>query len=497
MADNTLLWAEKYEPKTINDLIVNKPIIQKIKLWLESFNKNNYCNIVKQNETFDTTINTSSFASTIIITGPRGCGKNTSIKILLNEYNYDVKILSSSNVKNQKVIDDIITSYERRKKMANLFNNIKNGLALIIDDTETINLTNEKNSLLDLCKSDDGELQLSKQKIPIIFIANTQKGKLIANIQKLCTTYEFLQPTKIDMTNIMIKIMTNEDMKVANQKIIDIIIEYSQYDIRRMIYILQDLKSTFLNKKNIIITQEDIEQFHNNFQKKDVEISLFDATKYLLNNYKSINQCMNLYEVNKVTLPLAMHENYYRKLFAASKYLNLTKTNPDKLLLMQLDIAKKITNASSLGDNIETNIYIDQNWINQNIHGLYTVADISYIMNSNIESLISTETPQQKKMIKESDFEICHSLDLHKTSLKNINKKQINILKSYIPNKTLIDILYINKIIYDLIKNEKYKEAYNLCNDYGIDIKTLEIIIKIDKTSDKLNIKTKNKKQYC
>ena len=41
------------------------------------------------------------------------------------------------------------------------------------------------------------------------------------------------------------------------------------------------------------------------------------------------------------------------------------------------------------------------------------------------------------------------------------------------------------------------KEAYQLCKDYPIDIKHLEIIIKIDKTNNKLIMTPKTKKLFC
>jgi DNA polymerase III delta prime subunit len=475
--DLDTLWIQKYEPKTMEDLTINKPVIIRIKKWLETF------------------ASRSDNSNSIMIFGPHGCGKNISLKILLKTMNYDVKLLSSSNVKNKKTINDIIQSYERRKKMANLFDEIRRNLALIIDDTETINLTNEKNSLLELCKFNN-EVRM----VPIIFVANGQKGKLITNIQKICDTYEFLQPTKDDMIRIITKIVINENIKFDENKdkVMDIIIENSQYDIRRLIFLLQDLHLTFNGEKtNKIITLDLLQRYLNSFQRKDVDVSLFDATKILLNNYRSINHCLALYEMNKVTLPLTIHQNYYNAMFAKTRLLAMDKQDPAKLLLGQLDICRKITDSASIGDVIETSIYIDQVWTNQNIHGLHTIVDVSYTINSIIDRLITNENPATRKLIKTGPYNIDHSLDLHKTSLKNINKKQILHLKTFMPSKGLTDILYINKIIYDLIKNDKYKEAYELCKEYGIDIKTVEVIIKIDKTNQKLVIKPKNKKLYA
>jgi DNA polymerase III delta prime subunit len=420
-------WAHKYMPKTYDDIIMNKNVLNSIKKWI---------------------INDSCTIKSIMVIGPHGSAKNSSLKIMLNSIKYDSITLSSNNIKNKQTIYDTINSYKRKKNMP--FVNVNNDrkLALIICDTETINLTNKKNNLLEICKLND------VIDVPIIFIANAQKGKFITSMQKICPTYEFMRPNKNEIMQIIIKIMTNENIKVCEQKIIDIIIDMAQYDIRRLIHILQDICLTFTGtgtgKNETIITLQQIQQYLSYFQKKDIEIPVFDATRLILNNYRTINQYMNLYEANKTTLPLTCHENYYRKIFAATKSLHMSKKDPANMLLNQLKMCSQITNASSIGDNIETNIYIDQNWINQNIHGLYTVVNISQIINSSIDKLFTSETPQQQKYVKEADYEICHSLDLHKTSLKNINRKQLLAIKSYMPNKNLTDILYINKIIYDL-----------------------------------------------
>ena len=123
MASNlvNLSWVQKYEPKTCEDLTINLDAISKIKLWLQTF--------ANKTKTADQTAN--SYPNTLMVSGPHGSGKNISLKILLNSLNYEVVLLSSSDVKNKKTIDDIIQSYERRKDMTNLFNEMKKKLALL------------------------------------------------------------------------------------------------------------------------------------------------------------------------------------------------------------------------------------------------------------------------------------------------------------------------------------------------------------------------------
>ena len=457
MANKQLLWIEKYEPKTLSDIIINIDKIKLIGNWLE-----NYKNINQ--------------SSSIIISGNHGIGKNISLNILLKSLNYDFKTLSSNNIKNKKIISEIINSCENKRNIYNILTNNTQGkkIALIIDDTETITLTSEKDSLIELCKMND-----QNKIMPIIFISNNQHSKLISDIKKTCVEYEFLNPTMNDLFKIFKKIVDNEKLQIIDQKVINSIIKWAQYDVRRLIFILQDI---YLTYKNQLITQDCLKSYFSYSQKKDIEIGLYDATKEVLNNYKSINTCMDLYETEKVLLPLMIYENYYRTMFAK----NNNEINKDKLLLKQLDVSRRICDSISKGDVIETNIYTDQNWMNQTIHGFYTIVDSSYTINSILPNNIAL-----------SNYKLEFSADLNKTSLKNINKKQISHLQPIIPNKNLTDILYINKLIYTLINKGKIRDAYQLCKDYPIDIKHLEIIVKINKTCDKLIITPKMKKMFC
>ena len=267
-------------------------------------------------------------------------------------------------------------------------------------------------------------------------------------------------------------------MKIADDNVIQIIIKYSQYDIRRLIFILQDLYFTYSTN---IISIDNVRKYLYFTKKKDIDITLFDATRNILDNYMGLSKCIELYETEKVLLPLMMYENYYRKLFVNNTYNNIT-------LLEKLDISRKVCDSISNGDVIETNIYTDQNWTNQGIHGFYTICNTSYILNKTNDKV----TNKQNK-----NYKVEFSSDLNKTSLKNINKKNHNTILHLIPNKNLDDIIYINKLIYTLIKKNKFKEAFILCKEYKFDVKSFEVIIKIDKTRDKIILTPTNRKLLC
>jgi hypothetical protein len=284
-------------------------------------------------------------------------------------------------------------------------------------------------------------------------------------------------------------ICKKEHMNIADDKIYYNIIKFCQSDIRRLLFVLQDLYYTYSKK---MITYEMFKEYQQMSQKKDMDVGLYYAAKNLLDKYHNINDCLQLYETEKVLLPLTIYENFYRKIFKQ----NLT---PSQIL----KIMSNVTDSVSIGDVIETHIYSDQNWFLQNIHGFYTCVVTSYTMNSipNQSNQYKTK-PKDKDKERETspkqkiDYEVVFSADLNKTSSKNINKKKnILPLQSKFKNKNIEDILYINKIFFELDRNNMTPIIKSLKETYNLDNKAVQIALKIDKTNDKIKVNEKTTKK--
>jgi len=427
------IWLSKYQPKSLNEMIGNTEHIKIIKKWLLNFS--------------------SSDNHALIISGGHGTGKNLLIKLLLIETGYLIKNIYSTNLKNKNIISDILNSCTKTKYIYASFNQSTNQkYAIVIDDTESITLSSEKDNLLELFKFNSEHKQF-----PLIFISNLQHSKLINNLKKMSLDICLCSPQINDIKNYIKNICSKESMIIKDDNIYIEIIKFCQSDIRRLLYVLQDIYYTY-NKK--IITIEMFKEYQSMTQKKDTDVGLYYAAKKLLDNYKNINKCLQLYETEKVLLPLTIYENYYKKIFKQSTLSNH----------MKLDIMSNVTNSVSIGDVIETNIYSDQNWFLQNIHGFYTCVNTSYYINK-----IQPKT--------KLNYDLVFSADLNKTSSKNINKKKnICTLQQKFKNKNIDDILYINKIFFELEK-KKSPIINSLKNAYNLDNKNIQIALKIDKTN--------------
>lgn len=425
------MWIQKYIPKSSNDIIGHSECIARIKYWLKHCQSN------------------PNLSSSLIVSGTHGIGKTITVSLILKEHGYQIYSPNLKSYKNLQNINEL---------------NIHKKTAILIDDSETITLTSEKNTISLIFKENE-----SKKLFPIIFITNEQHSKLILDMKKSCSEIKFSTPLPTDIKKFIVSICQKENIQfktAEHQQIINSVIKFSQFDIRRLIHILEDLKSTYHDTE---IDYQKWKEYTSCSQRKDKDIGLFDATRLLLNSYKTVDNCMQLYETEKVLLPLMLFENYPQCMFQKQGSCK------DVLTIM-----KDITQSISIGDVVETNIYTDQNWYLQNLHGFFTCAHISFLTNRLPFS--GTE-----------NYKIDFSSDLNKTSLKNINKKNISIVQNSFKKKNLQDLLYVNKILHTHVSKNRVDLLYKINDEYQFPPKVIEMIFKVDKTLEKMVLNMKKR----
>jgi DNA polymerase III delta prime subunit len=410
----SLNWIEKYEPKSSKDFIGNSVAVSKIRKWLADF---------------------PNSSPSYIIIGSIGVGKTILSKLLLKEAGYDYIYYASSDEKKDDIYETVI-------------NNPKKKIGVIIDDTNRINLTNEKKNIINLFL-----LNEIKKKFPIILISNLTHSKFINKLvqKKYCPEIKFELPGETSLKTIINKICLGEDLTI-NGEVINKIIEYSQKDIRKCILILEDLYLTFGNS----IDDSKFRVYRTYTQRKDIDCGLLISNKNLMDNYKSIQASLKMYDKEKVLLPLMLFENY--PLAVDNKML----APKDKI-----DMISNVTNSLSIGDVIETNIYSDQNWYLQDTHGFFSCVKPSFDMISKNNSKF---------------YNLNFSYDLNSVSIKNINRKNFVNIRNHLINFNNNDILYLHKIYKYQIKNKKTDKLNKLLTTYKITIKNITSINNIDKT---------------
>jgi replication factor C subunit 1 len=448
--NNHDLWINKYKPSSLNKIIGNSNQIESFKEWITNLNNNK--------------------SQGIIISGNQGLGKTLTIKLILNELKFIPRIINPNEIKDHRILDDFNDYYNFVNSVYSKinFNDNKNKkIALIFDETENITLTSEKKYVMDIYKNNN-----KLKSFPLIFISNNQHSKLLNDLKKGCKEILFTNPSNNELKELLKNISISEKISWENDCLMDKLIFFAQNDIRRLINLFQELSYHLTNKK---VTIKNMDEFIEKSREKNIDIGLFDSTERILNNYLDYETIIKLYESEKVLLPLMIHENYLKKI------LNKSKDSWQNIIYNIV----KVSDSISRGDNIETSIYTDQNWYLQNIHGFYTCLNTSFWINKN------------KSNYKINKEDIKFSSDLNKTSLKNINRKNILNLSKIINNKTNHEILMLNKICNYLIQEGKEDELIKILNGYNkdISIKEIELCLKIDKTTEFNTLASKDKKR--
>ncbi len=214
---------------------------------------------------------------------------------------------------------------------------------------------------------------------------------------------------------------------------------------------------------------EDFDGFCISSKKKDTDINLYLATDNLFEKYTDIDSALINFETDKTLVPLMMQQNYMK--YTKAKYTKLPKKETLQLLA-------NIANNLSMADVTDGYVYSNQSWDLQEIYGFYSAVNTCYQMNRSISV--------KKNLAKQDAFEPCYkydfTVDLNKTSIKNINN-----IADFFPCKSVIDYVYLNKIINYFIKNEQYDKIGKLLNYYKVSISEIDSLLKIDKINNSKN----------
>jgi len=410
------LIQNKYIIRSKKDIIGSKKNIEYIEDWLETYDevklylkkngllkKSAKSKKKKLVNLSDKEFEFSKRKGNLLITGSHGCGKSSIINLILKENNYDIIHLNQIN---SKIDIELIIKLANNNLMEN---NLKK--VIIIDEYQSVITLNDKTAIFDIIKDNN-----YNRWIPIIIITNNQHNKKLNETKKYSNEVKFYPPFQSEIIKWIYDICKSEKINIE-YNIIPKFIEYCQTDLRKILIQLDELKINYVNNK---ITNLIFEEFIEIMKKKDQNYDLYKATDKMLSEYSTIDNCLELFESQKVLMPLMIHENYH-EFICENEYYRI------------LDILSR-------GDVLENYIHGEQNWDLLEIHGYISCVIPSYYINKY----------KNNKKNRKLDF----AIDLNRTSVKKMNFKNINrtnerIYKNNknIRNKSIEEFIYMIEIL--------------------------------------------------
>jgi replication factor C subunit 1 len=291
--ETTQLFVDKYSPKSVSDIIGHKEAINLITTWLQSWESGKPPEV-----------------RGIIVTGPPGIGKTTTIHLIASSLGYKVTEYNASDTRSVSVLRGLIALGVKRLQKE----------VIVMDEIDGLSERGGVGEIATIIK---------KTITPIICIANEKPPKL-RPIINACIDIKFNRPNKSTIATALLKVTRAEKIEITKVELEELC-EKNGNDIRSIL-------------NNLEFYGADISESTNN-KDANLRLDLFSATGRLIGNKRiKMENAASLVFVDYNMIPLMVQEAYV----AASKN--------------SLENAVRAAEFISCGDLIDKRIHTKHDW---------------------------------------------------------------------------------------------------------------------------------------
>ena len=237
-------WTIKYKPKTSKDVAGNKPAIEKLREWIESWSKGR------------------PSKAAVLLYGPAGVGKTSVTEALAKERGWDLVEVNASDKRSGEILSKIAGLASTQSTL------FSKGRLILLDEVDGINLRADQAAVTTI-------LQIIKEtKYPLILTANDPWEPKIRPLREACLQIELKRLGVRDGLPLLRNILSQEGVK-SNEDALKLIIDRDRGDIRS---ILNDMQ--LLSSKNATLTVDDVDLLSG----RDRTESIFEVLRVIFNS---------------------------------------------------------------------------------------------------------------------------------------------------------------------------------------------------------------------
>lgn len=305
LESNNDLWTNKYNPKSIQEIIGNQANVKKITQWLQDWHDVNILGNKKDfHGTYNRFRNENPNCKAMLISGDPGIGKTSTVRLLAKLLDFKPFELNASDQRNKKIIlnkvgylmDNTTLEGTKDEKI-----NQKN--LIVMDEIDGIAGNEDRGGIAAL-------IQIIKEtKTPIICICNDRQSQKLKSLANYCYDIRFSKPDKRQMTKRLMEICAMEGIK-AEEAAIENLCEVVGNDIRQSLNFIQ-----FWSRKSKQLKICDMTNTFNKYNKDNiVMINHFEGVTKLLTRQSfsmmNFRDKLNMFFLDYDLVPLLVQENY-------------------------------------------------------------------------------------------------------------------------------------------------------------------------------------------
>jgi replication factor C large subunit len=203
-------WTQKYRPKSLLEVVGNDEAKRKILEWIQTWEKG-----IPEKRA-------------ILIYGPPGIGKTSTIEALANDLNMELIISDASTYRTEEAVK---RTAGRASQAGSIFGKKK---IIVFDEVDGVSGTADTGGLREIIDV------IKNTRVPVVLIANDAWDPRLASLRNLCELIEFKRLSVHDVARYLQKICLKEGIS-AEDKALKFIAERSSGDLRSAINDLQAL----------------------------------------------------------------------------------------------------------------------------------------------------------------------------------------------------------------------------------------------------------------
>ncbi len=223
-------WAEKYRPKTLDEVVGNPTAVAELRKWAAAWNKGR------------------PDKRAVVLQGDPGIGKTSAALALANEMGWSCVEMNASESRNAEAIRKVATRgavLQTFTDTGEFVRTNEGGRKLIVlDEADNVFGREDKGGIAAIVEM----IQTTRQ--PVALIANDYYAltRRSSSLRRLCKTIKFQRVHGDAMKNILRTISSKEGVDVADA-VLDVIVERSSGDLRSAI---NDLESLAVGKGSVL-----------------------------------------------------------------------------------------------------------------------------------------------------------------------------------------------------------------------------------------------------